>query len=103
MSNRAAFLSSLAPRVQAVDGLPGVYVRELTVGDVQRNHAADAASEKQRLAMAGCAYLCDEHGGSIFDASNPEDVAAVAGLGWAKLKKVLKAGDELNGQDEKNA
>ena len=104
-THREALLRQLTAQVAAVDGLPGVYVRQLTVADVEASDPAafdQAGSEQQRIARAACAYICTEHGDPVFSPANPDDVAAVARMGWTHIKKILKAGDALNGDIAKN-
>lgn len=71
-----------------------VYVRQLTVAEVDEQSAdTDAKEDKHKLARAACRVLCDENGDRIFDPASKDDVSLVASQPWSILRKVLSASD----------
>lgn len=73
-----------------------VWVRQVTVAEVDAQQADDEAAtkdDKNKLARGACRVICDETGARLFDPNKPEDVALLAAQPWALLRKVLAASD----------
>ena len=70
-----------------------VYVRDVTVGEVDGDVEDGDADKKTRLARAACRVICDETGARLFDAKNADDVALLSGQPWSVLQKVLAKAD----------
>lgn len=91
--------ASAVPRSVEVSGWGTVYVREVTVGEVQEQ-ADDMSDEKDkhRIARAAARIICDEKGGRLFDPTNPDHIALIAKQPWRLLRKVVElGGGEKNG------
>lgn len=78
------------PRAVTVPKWGTVYVRQLTVAEVDEQ-AADTKDkdDKNRIARSACRVLCDESGVRVFDPDDANDVALLASQPWAMLRKVL--------------
>lgn len=99
---RTTAAAAAAPRPVDVPGWPRVYVRVLTVAEVDENTAADNAStDKRRLARGAARVMCDETGARLFDASNADDVALIASQPWPLLQAVVAKANDVNGESEK--
>lgn len=98
------------PRAVFIKGWGTVYVRALTVEEVNEQVDADNELEvktvdadgkevierrkdKHRLARSAARLLCDENGKRLLDPNNAEDVALLAKQPWKTLQKVLSEGD----------
>lgn len=94
----AAMRAAAVIRPQPVDvpGLGLVYVRALTVAEVEEQAADVESQDKHRLARGAARLLCDEHGARLLDPSNPDDVALVAALPWDSLRLILPAANQVN-------
>ena len=86
-----------APRAVTVPKWGTVYVRDVTVAEVeeQTNDTADK-KDKQRIARAVARILCDEQGNRLFDPEDQDDVALLARQPWKLLSKVIAEGEAGN-------
>lgn len=92
---RARILARANPKPLPVD-IPawgGVWVRVLTVADVDDAKATPDGS-KRGIARSAARVLCNESGTLLFDAENPDDVAAIATLPWVDLQQVLQRAEQ---------
>lgn len=98
---KADFLALLAPATAPVTLVNGqtVWVREIPAGDAEKIGPALNActTERDRQCVAAMAYLSNEEGEQVLSADNPDDLAAVGRLGFANLRRILAAGDKING------
>ncbi|MEO8630198.1 MAG: hypothetical protein ABI612_19185 [Betaproteobacteria bacterium] len=78
------------PRAVEVKGWGTVYIRSLTVGEVD-DQAEDTANkkDKKRIARAAARLLCDENGQRLFDHDNDEDLDLIAAQPWKLLSAVV--------------
>lgn len=78
------------PRPVKVKGWPDLYVREVTVAEVdaQAEDTADA-KDKSRIARAAARVMCDGDGKRLFDPDNDADVALLAKQPWSLLRKAV--------------
>ncbi len=91
---RARILARANPAPVPVD-IPAwgrVWVRVLTVADV--DEAKAAPDDKLRIARSAARVLCTEAGTMLFNADNPDDVAAIATLPWVDLQQVLQRAEQ---------
>lgn len=92
--------AQIKPKAVTIQGWGTVYVRHLTVAEVDEQ-AQDTANkdDKNRIARGAARVLCDEHGARIFDPGNADDVALLASQPWALLRQVLadSEGEQKNG------
>lgn len=80
-----------APRAVVVPKWGTVYVRDITVAEVEEQTAdTDAKNDKLRFARAAARVLCDEAGVLLFDPNDNEHVALLAKQPWKLLRKVLE-------------
>lgn len=83
------------PRAVVVPKWGTVYVRDITVGEVEEQAADTEGKDKMRFARAAARVLCDEAGTLLFDPNDHEHVALLAKQPWKLLRKVLE--EELVG------
>lgn len=96
--------ASVAPVAVDVPGWPRLYVRALTVAEVDVNTEADKAStDKRRFARGAARVICDENGARVFDAESDADVSLLAAQPWVLLQKVIEKANTFNGQSEQGA
>ncbi len=83
-----------APRAVEVPKWGTVYVRDVTVAEVeeQTQDTADK-KDKQRIARGVARILCDERGNRLFDPDDPDDVALIAKQPWRMLSKIIAASE----------
>lgn len=110
--DRAALIAAMtataagaaAPRPVDVPGWPRVYVRVLTVAEVDENTESDNAStDKRRLARGAARVMCDEAGVRLFDANNDADVTLISSQPWPLLQAVVAKANAANGTSEVGA
>lgn len=76
-----------------------VYVRQVTVGEIdEQSKDTEAKDDKNRIARGACRVLCDENGTRLFDPNNADDVALLASQPWALLRTVLATSDPESGK-----
>jgi hypothetical protein len=85
------------PRAVKVKPWGTVYIRDVTVAEVdaQTEDTADA-KDKRRLARGAARVICDPDGKRIYDPDNDTDVALLASQPWPLLRKVLQDEDSGN-------
>ena len=72
-----------------------VYVRAVTVSEVEDQTADTESKDKNRMARGCARVLCDESGKRLFDPDSAEDVALLASQPWPLMRKVLAAAEEV--------
>jgi hypothetical protein len=78
-----------------VDGWGKVYVRQITVAEVEEQAAdTEGQKDKNRIARGVARVLCDEKGDRLLDPANDEDVKLLARQPWPKLREILAAAEE---------
>lgn len=104
--DRAALITALKqsaaqkPRAVFVKGWGTVYIRALTVAEVEEQSADVADSkDKNRLARSAARLLCDEKGNRLLDPDNADDVNLLAEQPWKMLRAILSESDDLK-EDE---
>lgn len=99
------------PRAVTVNGWGEVFIRALTVAEVeeQTNDVAEkkdadgnAVVDKNRLARSAARLLCDADGQRLLDPENAEDVALLAKQPWKLLRQILAESDDLKDDDKGN-
>jgi hypothetical protein len=99
--------AALKPRKVTVDGWGDLYVKALTVAEVQENTGQDGDErDKRTLAIGAARVICDENGDSVFkkdDKGNykEEDIALLQSQPWVMLSQVITAAGDVNGYTEK--
>lgn len=87
--------ASVKPRPVDVPGWGTVYVRALTVAEVEEQTAdLDKKDDKSRIARGAARLLCDESGTRMFEPSNGEHVDLLAAQPWELLRKVIDASNQ---------
>lgn len=89
------------PSPVEVEGWGTVYVKPLTVGDIESFNSDTDPALKAARSIAR--VLCDEHGELIFDANSPEDLFAINRLPLNSISVINGAVDRLNGNSEEAA
>lgn len=84
------------PIAVTVEGWGQVYIRSLTVAEVEEQ-ADDVADkkDKDRIARGAARLMCDEHGKPYFDPKNPDDVKLLGAQPWRLLRQVINASDTM--------
>jgi len=79
-----------APRPVTVPGWGVIYLRDVTVAEVeaQQDDIADK-SDKLRLARGAARVICDETGARVFDPDSADDVQLLAKQPWKLLRLAL--------------
>lgn len=100
---RAAAADAVQPRLVPVPVLGSVYVRDVTVAEVDANIAEDGdaegkATSNRGLARSACRVICDETGRRLFDANNKDDLALIGSLPWSILRTILDKADSTAGK-----
>lgn len=119
--NRAELMAAMQatatekPRKITIKGWGDVYVRNLTVAEVdeqsqEQRQGADETVDPNtlspvelmrrnkgyRLARSAARLICDENGKKLFDRDNPDDVALLASQPWKYLHQVLNTSDDFD-------
>lgn len=83
-----------APRKVEVPKWGTVYVRDVTVAEVeeQTRDTADK-QDKQRIARGVARILCDENGNRLFNPDDVDDVALLAKQPWKLLSKIISVSE----------
>lgn len=85
---------ALKPKAVTVKGLGQVYVRPLTVAEVDEQNSEIDQKSKTGLARGAARLLCDENGKRLLDPNNEADVKALSALPWSQLRQLLQASDD---------
>lgn len=86
--------AAAAPKSLEVPGWGTVYVRDLTVGEVEeQSDDTSDMKDRQRIARAAARIFCDENGERLFDPSNQEHIDLIAKQPWRLLRKVVEMGE----------
>lgn len=101
MSLRDALIAAMqvtavrAPRHVSIKGWPELYVRDITVDEVDAQ-AADTSDkkDKSRFARAACRIIVDKDGRPLFSPDDESDVALLGKQPWPMLRKVINAADD---------
>ena len=87
--------ASLPPKPVDVPGWGTVYVRAITVGEVEEQTGdTQASQDKRRIARGVARVLCNEAGERMFDPASEDDVGLIARQPWTLLRRVLAVADE---------
>lgn len=100
---RARILATADPKPLPIKGIPGwegVYVKPLTVGQIEDQSEIDP---KVRTARGLARTLCDAEGALIFDPGSPDDLALLNRQGASILKTISEAVERLNVSTEDEA
>jgi hypothetical protein len=92
--------ANLKPRKIVVEGWGEMYVKALTVADVQADQEKGDVQDKRTLAIGAARIICDENGALIFDRANEEDIKLLQSQPWNLLSKVITASGDYNGTTE---
>lgn len=71
-----------------------VYVRAVTVAEIEDQSADTTAGDKGRMARGCARVICDADGNRIFDPESAEDVALIAAQPWPLMRQVIAAAEE---------
>jgi hypothetical protein len=91
--------ATASPQAVDVPEWGRVYVREITVAEIdeQTSDIEGGEKDRKRFARAAARIICDEKGNRIFDPANDEHVDLIAKQPWRLLRKVV----EMSGGDSK--
>lgn len=93
---QATAAAAAKPRKIQVPGWGDVYVKSLTVEevDLQQQEPPVEGKDRLRFARGAARLLCDEHGQRLFDATDPDDLELLAKQPWESLKLVITEGSD---------
>ncbi|AMM23164.1 hypothetical protein [Variovorax sp. PAMC 28711] len=100
---KARILATANPKPSPieVDGWGTVYVKPLTVGDIESFN--DDTDPKLKAARSIARVLCDEGGELLFDPQSPEDLFAINRLPLSAISVINGAVEKLNATTEAEA
>lgn len=82
------------PKAVEIGGWGTVYIRSLTVGEVEEQVAETAdKKDKHALARGAARLLCDEAGKRLFDPDSEVDIELLAAQPWKLLRVLLDASE----------
>lgn len=88
------------PRRVTIAGLGEVFIREITVGEIDAQIDDNADKKNKRgIARGACRLLADENGNQLLNPENPEHVARMAKMPLRVLTAINKA-SELDKADD---
>lgn len=98
------------PRPVTVDGWGTVYIRPLTVADVDLMEEPEITKDAdgkiikdvRRLARSAARLICDEAGKRSFNPDSAEDIELLAAQPWLLLNEIFEAAKIVNGVEVKN-
>lgn len=101
--NRDALIAAMqataaqAPRPVTVPGWGEVFVRSVTVAEIEaQTEDTEGAKDKHKIARGVARVLCDADGNPILDATNDEHVQLIARQPWPLLRRILAISDKGN-------
>lgn len=71
-----------------------VYVRAITVEEVEAQEADTEGKDKRRIARGAARVLCDAEGNRIFNPDSEADIDLIARQPWPLLRRVLAAAEQ---------
>lgn len=78
-----------------IKGLGKVYIREITIGEMDAQIADDEKGKnKTAIARGACRLLSDEDGNRLLDPENPDHVARMAKMPLRVLTAIREAAEE---------
>ena len=100
MNKEKFFATAPKARVEAVPGVEGVFVREISAGDRDRLERVMSGKNPQDVrAHLLIAYVCDGEGKPLFDGG---DVPRLSALPVAYVDGILAQGNALNALTDKD-
>jgi hypothetical protein len=93
--------ASPKPRKVTVEGWGDLFVKSLTVAEVQEQQQTGDVNDKRTLAVGAARIICDENGALIFNPADNADIELLAQQPWALLSKVITASSDFNGTSTK--
>ncbi len=81
------------PRTANITGMGQVFVREITVGEIDAQLADTDSKDKRAIARGACRLLSDKDGARLLDPDNPKHVDRMAKLPLRVLKAINAAAD----------
>ncbi len=96
-------VASEKPRLVDIPGLGEVYIREITIGEIDAQ-IEDTADKKNKrgIARGACRLLADENGNQLLNPDNPEHVSRMAKMPLRVLTAVNKASELDKADDQGN-
>jgi len=91
------------PKEVEIPKLGKVYIREITIGEMD-DQIADTADKKNKrgIARGACRLLADENGNRLLDPDNPDHVDRMAKLPIRVLVAIDKVSEIDKGEDSGN-
>ncbi len=94
--------ATVAPKAVQTEKWGTVYVRAITVAELE-DQSDDTADwkNKRKIARAAARVICDAGGGLVFDPESQDDVELIARQPWPLLKQVIDAAETFNAANPK--
>lgn len=99
--NRADLLAAMAatakqaPTPVTIPGWGEVFVRSITVGEVEAQTSdTEGAKDKYRIARGVARVLCDAEGRPLLDPEDDEHVKLLSRQPWSLLRRIIAVSDK---------
>lgn len=107
MSNREALRNLLSglkknkpARVEVPEIGDAVFVRKLTLGEVEQQSADTKSGDQSRLAYAVARVLVDEGGEPLYNKDMPADITELQEMPWTLINRILDESNKVNSLSE---
>ena len=95
MMNREKLIAAMRdkatpkPTAVTINGYGTVYVRKLTVAEVDAQ--TEETTKDNKLARAAARLLCDENGARLFNPDSEDDIKLLSAQPWEDVSEILSA------------
>ncbi len=90
------------PRSATIPGMGQVFIREITIGEIDAQMADTEAKDKRAIARGACRLLANAKGERLMDPDNKQHVDKMAKMPLRVLKAINAAADLDKAADEGN-
>jgi hypothetical protein len=91
-------VASAEPKSLTVPGWGKIYIKPLSVKEVQDKKPSVLDPESKRALAIGVAnVICDQKGNRVFNVESDEDVSLIESQPWPMLQKIIDASNAFNG------
>lgn len=108
MSNRDALRNALdsyaekikPARVEIPEIGQAVYIRKLTLGEVEEQAADSTSKDRARLAYAVARVLVDDGGKALYNKDDENDIKKLSQQPWPLINRILEESNKVNSLSE---
>ena len=87
-------------RVEIAEIKQAVFVRRLTLGEVEQQSEDAKSKDRSKLATAVARVLVDEEGTPLYDSTNDDDVLELSKMPWPLISRILDESNKINNLSE---